>query len=58
MDIIKFLKELMGFESKEDSMIGLAKFNNTVGFNDSFVTEKVFVKKEPTLTQMLKRANY
>lgn len=55
MGVINFIKNILGFETEKE-IIGLARFEV-----ENFDTEENLVKfdskKEPTLTQLLRKAN-
>lgn len=57
-NIISFIKNLLGFENPEDSMIGLSSFKNKgidYGFSQKRPAQK---SSEPTLSTLLTRKQF
>ncbi len=55
---MNFFKKLFALESSDEGYIGLSSFtNNSHCLEDKREEPKKHVKKEPTLTELLKRAN-
>lgn len=52
-----FLKKLFGIKEKETGFIGLSSFQNSSScYEDEKPSAKKASKKEPTLTELLKRS--
>lgn len=57
-EIMNFLKKLFAIESSDEGYIGLSSFtNNSHCLEDKREEPKKHAKKEPSLTELLKRAN-
>lgn len=54
---MKFLKKLFGISSADEGYIGLSSFTNNTQCLEDKKPEKKIRSKEPTLTDLLKRAN-
>ncbi len=55
---MNFLKKLFGLDSQDEGYIGLSSFtNNSHCLEDKKEEPKKAIKREPTLTELLKRAN-
>ncbi len=55
---MNFFKKILGLDSQDDGYIGLSSFtNNSHCLEDKKEEPKKNIKREPTLTELLKRAN-
>jgi len=55
---MEFFKKLLGLSNKDNDYIGLTSFqDNKKSLDDEKPSVKKEAKKEPTLTELLKRAN-
>ena len=55
---MNFVNKILGLDSQEDGYIGLWSFtNNSPCLEDKKEEPKKNIKREPTLTELLKRAN-
>ena len=55
---MNFFKKLLGLDSQDEGYIGLSSFtNNSHCLEDKKEETKKHIKREPTLTELLKRAN-
>lgn len=55
---MNFFKKLLGLDSQDEGYIGLSSFtNNSHCLEDKKEEPKKIIKREPTLTELLKRAN-
>lgn len=55
---MNFFKKILGLDSQNDEFIGLSSFtNNSHCLEDKKEEPKKNIKREPTLTELLKRAN-
>ena len=55
---MNFIKKLFGISANDEDFIGLSSFsNNSKCLEDKKPQEKKVLRREPTLTELLKRAN-
>ncbi len=54
---MNFFKKILGLDSQNDEFIGLSSFTNNSHCLEDKKEESKKIKREPTLTELLKRAN-
>ena len=54
---MNFFKKILGLDSQNDEFIGLSSFTNNSHCLEDKKEDPKKIKREPTLTELLKRAN-